>query len=71
MKSVLLTEKPAPIVIAPFAGRDKYLLGTMSHTLNIPVQGYTDLPEFPKEQPDPSVRKPIVPEYEQDRREEG
>ena len=57
-KSVLLVAKPPPKLILPFEGRDKWILGTLSHTLNQRVQGYKELPDFPAVQPDPNTRKP-------------
>lgn len=62
-KGVLLTEKPAPRILAPFIGRDRYVLGSLSHTLNQAVTGHVDLPPFPDVAPDPSTRKPKVPAY--------
>ena len=57
-KSILLLDKPAPKLLLPFAGRDRWILGTMSHTLDRKVPGYVELPPHPSVQPDPSVRKP-------------
>ena len=37
-------------------GRDRYTLGSLSHILDQEVPGYKDLPEFPEEAPDSSVR---------------
>lgn len=59
-KSILLLDKPAPKLVLPFAGRDRWILGTMSHTLDRKVPGYVELPQHPTVQPDPSVRKPKV-----------
>lgn len=57
-KTILMTEKPAPKLLQPFAGRDKWILGTLSHTLNQQAPAYKELPEFPAVAPDPSTRKP-------------
>lgn len=65
-KSILLTEKPAPNVAMPFAGRDKWILGSLSHALNQQVQGYKELPEFPIIAPDTATRKPKIITADQD-----
>jgi len=39
-----------------FKDRDRYQLGSLSHFINARAVGYHDLPEFPVEVPDPSVR---------------
>lgn len=36
--------------------RDHFQLGSLSHYLNIRTTGYRDLPDFPTEAPDPTVR---------------
>lgn len=41
--------------------RDQYQLGTLSHILNNKTTGYKDLPEWPQEAPDPSVRNVEIP----------
>lgn len=41
--------------------RDQYQLGTLSHILNNKTTGYKDLPEWPEEAPDPSVRNVEIP----------
>ena len=41
--------------------RDQYQLGTLSHILNNKTTGYKDLPEWPEEAPDSSVRNVEVP----------
>ena len=44
-----------------FIDRDQYQLGTLSHILNNKTTGYKDLPEWPEEAPDSSVRNVEVP----------
>ena len=36
--------------------RDRFISGSLSHLVNHNVTGYRELPDFPAEQPDPSVR---------------
>lgn len=36
--------------------RDRFQLGTLSHTLNIKASGYLELSNWPEVAPDPSVR---------------
>lgn len=38
------------------ADRDQYQLGSLSHLLNTKASGYQELPEWPEEAPDPTVR---------------
>ena len=37
-------------------GRDVYQLGSLSHAINAEAFGYQKLPDFPEDQPDPTVR---------------
>ena len=55
-KKIFLAAKPAPFTESKFCHRQNYQLGSMSHYLNTKVSGYQDLPEFPEEAPDSSVR---------------
>ncbi|KAF9929787.1 AP-3 complex subunit beta-2 [Linnemannia zychae] len=57
VKAILLSEKPAPDQENPSRGREKYTVGSMSLVLNRAVAGYETLPDWPKVQPDPSVRR--------------
>lgn len=59
-KSILLTAKPAPKLVLPFFGRDKWILGTLTHALNQPVPAYKELPDFPTVKPSGEERKPKV-----------
>ena len=36
--------------------RDQYQLGTLSHVINARANGYQEIPDWPSEAPDPSVR---------------
>lgn len=36
--------------------RDHFQLGSLSHLLNAKATGYQELPDWPEEAPDPSVR---------------
>lgn len=60
-KKILLASKPAPVLQSKFEDRDQYQLGTLSHILNNKTTGYKDLPEWPQEAPDPSVRNVEIP----------
>jgi len=53
---VFLATKPAPVYESKFKNRHEYQLGSLSHFINAKATGYHDLPEFPSEAPDPSVR---------------
>ena len=55
-KKIFLAAKPAPYTESKFHNRQNYQLGSMSHYLNTKVSGYQDLPDFPEEAPDASVR---------------
>ncbi|CAL8356926.1 unnamed protein product [Lota lota] len=66
-KKLILALKPAPILESPFKDRDHFQLGSLSHLLNTKAGGYQELPEWPEDAPDPSVRnvevKESVPEW--------
>ncbi len=55
-KKIFLAVKPAPVTESKFKDRDIFQLGSLSHFLNVRAAGYQDLPEFPTDAPDPSVR---------------
>ena len=38
------------------ADRSQYQLGSLSHMIDAKASGYQELPDFPDEQPDPTVR---------------
>lgn len=60
-KKLLLSSKPAPKLQSTFSGRDQYQMGSLSHLINQPAAGYQELPDFPDEAPDPSVRNVTPP----------
>lgn len=55
-KKIFLATKPAPQIENRYVGRENFQLGTMSHYLNMRVNRYQDLPDFPAHAPDSSVR---------------
>uniref|UniRef100_A0A8C6Y4F6 AP-3 complex subunit beta n=1 Tax=Naja naja TaxID=35670 RepID=A0A8C6Y4F6_NAJNA len=55
-KKLFLAQKPAPILESSFKDRDHFQLGSLSHLLNAKAVGYQELPDWPSEAPDPSVR---------------
>ncbi|XP_063782401.1 AP-3 complex subunit beta-2 isoform X1 [Pseudophryne corroboree] len=66
-KKLFLAQKPAPKLESSFKDRDHFQLGSLSHLLNSKAVGYQELPDWPEEAPDPSVRnvevKEAVPEW--------
>ncbi|CAG8581681.1 13380_t:CDS:10 [Ambispora leptoticha] len=56
LKKILLGEKEAPIEESPSAGRDRFIIGSMSLVLNHSIPGYEALPDWPTEKPDGSLR---------------
>ncbi|KAM4675373.1 AP-3 complex subunit beta-2 isoform 4-T4 [Discoglossus pictus] len=62
-KKLFLAQKPAPILESSFKDRDHFQLGSLSHLLNSKAVGYQELPDWPEEAPDPSVRNVEVPEW--------
>ncbi|XP_048874604.1 AP-3 complex subunit beta-1 [Brienomyrus brachyistius] len=55
-KRILLASKPAPVLESTFKDRDRFQLGTLSHTLNTKANGYLELSDWPMVAPDQSVR---------------
>ncbi|XP_035996390.1 AP-3 complex subunit beta-1 isoform X2 [Fundulus heteroclitus] len=69
-RRILLASKPAPVLESAFKGqlgqtplpwtnemdRDRFQLGTLSHSLNVKAAGYQELSDWPAVAPDPSVR---------------
>ncbi|XP_061553762.1 AP-3 complex subunit beta-1 isoform X1 [Phycodurus eques] len=55
-RRILLASKPAPVLQSPFKDRDRFQLGTLSHSLNSKAAGYQELSEWPAVAPDQSVR---------------
>merc|ERR1740128_1279959 len=65
-KKIFLASKPAPVIESSFKDRDELQLGSLSHFLNSRAVGYMDLPAFPTDAPNPSVRdveppRPVLP----------
>uniref|UniRef100_A0A672HQ23 AP-3 complex subunit beta n=1 Tax=Salarias fasciatus TaxID=181472 RepID=A0A672HQ23_SALFA len=55
-RRILLAPKPAPVLESSFKDRDRFQLGTLSHSLNIKASGYQELCDWPAVAPDQSVR---------------
>ncbi|RVE66090.1 hypothetical protein OJAV_G00123130 [Oryzias javanicus] len=55
-RRILLAPKPAPVLESAFKDRDRFQLGTLSHSLNVKASGYHELSDWPSVAPDPSVR---------------
>uniref|UniRef100_A0A182J1A5 AP-3 complex subunit beta n=1 Tax=Anopheles atroparvus TaxID=41427 RepID=A0A182J1A5_ANOAO len=55
-RQIFLSEKAAPTLESKYHGRRQYQLGSLSHYLNMPTNGYQDLPVWPTEAPDNTVR---------------
>ena len=55
-KKIFLATKPAPQIENRYTGRENFQLGSMSHYLNMRVNRYQELPDFPTIAPDSSVR---------------
>uniref|UniRef100_A0A672K044 AP-3 complex subunit beta n=1 Tax=Sinocyclocheilus grahami TaxID=75366 RepID=A0A672K044_SINGR len=55
-RRILMAPKPAPVLQSAFKDRDRFQLGTLSHTLNSQASGYLELSDWPAVAPDQSVR---------------
>uniref|UniRef100_UPI003AAFEEB1 AP-3 complex subunit beta-1 isoform X1 n=1 Tax=Centroberyx gerrardi TaxID=166262 RepID=UPI003AAFEEB1 len=55
-RRILLAPKPAPVLESAFKDRDRFQLGTLSHSLNIKATGYLELSDWPAVAPDQTVR---------------
>ncbi|XP_018794650.1 PREDICTED: AP-3 complex subunit beta-2 [Bactrocera latifrons] len=55
-RKIFLSSKPKPALESKYCERDHFQLGSLSHYLNMRATGYKDLPPFPTEAPDTSVR---------------
>ncbi|KAL0965330.1 hypothetical protein UPYG_G00279840 [Umbra pygmaea] len=55
-RRILLAPKPAPVLESAYKDRDRYQLGTLSHTINSKASGYLELSDWPTVAPDQSVR---------------
>ncbi|KAK7143169.1 hypothetical protein R3I93_014363 [Phoxinus phoxinus] len=61
-RRILMAPKPAPVLQSAFKDRDRYQLGTLSHSLNSYATGYLELSNWPPVAPDQSVRNVEVVE---------
>ncbi|XP_048114759.1 AP-3 complex subunit beta-1 isoform X2 [Alosa alosa] len=61
-RRILLAPKPAPVLESAFKDRDRFQLGTLSHTLNAKAVGYLELSDWQTVAPDQSVRNVEVVE---------
>ncbi|XP_053951318.1 AP-3 complex subunit beta-2 [Anastrepha ludens] len=55
-RKIFLSSKPKPALESKYRERDHFQLGSLSHYLNMRATGYKDLPPFPTEALDASVR---------------
>ena len=55
-KKIFLASKPPPTIESRFANREDFQLGSLSHFINCRAVDYQDLPAFPAQPPDPTVR---------------
>ncbi|XP_076613966.1 AP-3 complex subunit beta-1 isoform X2 [Chaetodon auriga] len=55
-RRILLAPKPAPVLESAFKDRDRFQLGSLSHSLNSKANGYQELCDWPAVAPDQSVR---------------
>ena len=55
-KKIFLASKPPPTIESRFANREDFQLGSLSHFINCRAMDYQDLPAFPAQPPDPTVR---------------
>uniref|UniRef100_A0A8C1T3Y1 Adaptor related protein complex 3 subunit beta 1 n=1 Tax=Cyprinus carpio TaxID=7962 RepID=A0A8C1T3Y1_CYPCA len=55
-RRILMAPKPAPVLQSAFKDRDRFQLGTLSHSLNSQANGYLELSDWPAVAPDQSVR---------------
>ncbi|XP_063718374.1 AP-3 complex subunit beta-2-like isoform X5 [Symsagittifera roscoffensis] len=60
-KKILFCEKPAPVLCSNFQSRNEFRMNTLSHYLNQRCEGYEELPDWPTEKPDASVRNVELP----------
>ncbi|CAL1567908.1 unnamed protein product [Knipowitschia caucasica] len=55
-RRILLAAKPAPVLESAFKDRERFQLGTLSHSLNTKAAGYQELSDWPSVAPDTAVR---------------
>lgn len=58
LQQMFLTEKPTPTITSPFADRERFTLGSLSHVVLHAATGYLALEDFPLVAPNASVRRP-------------
>lgn len=56
LKQILLSEKEPPVLESDMQDRADFTLGSLSMMVKHPLAGYEAIPDYPNEQPDPSVR---------------
>ncbi|XP_015765741.1 PREDICTED: AP-3 complex subunit beta-1-like [Acropora digitifera] len=61
VKKIFLASKPPPVIQSVFKDRQGFQVGSLSHMINLKATGYQELPSYPEEAPDPSVREVEVP----------
>ena len=57
-RQAVIGERPPPSANDTLADRARFQLGTLSHCVGSNLMNYEDLPEWPAEAPDPTVRDP-------------
>ncbi|KAI9282897.1 adaptin N terminal region-domain-containing protein [Umbelopsis sp. AD052] len=56
LKQILLSDKEPPVLESDMQDRAEYTLGSLSMMVKHSLPGYEPIPDYPQEQPDPSVR---------------
>ncbi|KAJ3127735.1 AP-3 complex subunit beta-2 [Nowakowskiella sp. JEL0407] len=57
LSKILSAPHPIPKAEHPFASRKSYTIGSLSHLISHRAENYTELPEWPTVQPDPTTRQ--------------
>ncbi|CAG0912795.1 unnamed protein product, partial [Notodromas monacha] len=55
-RKIFLAAKPAPLLESRFKARENYRMGSLSHYLNAPAEGYHELPPFSEKPTDSTLR---------------
>lgn len=63
VKKIFLASKPPPVIQSVFKDRQGFQVGSLSHMINLKATGYQELPSYPEEAPDPSVREVEVQSF--------
>eukprot|EP00960_Hanusia_phi_P037298 752853-Hanusia_phi.AAC.2 len=58
--NIFLGERKAPEFYAPSRDSESFGLNSLSHAVSHHVAGYMEIPDFPEEVPDSSIRDPII-----------